>query len=193
MKKMYYIAAFVAGAAAGSAVTWCLLKKKYERIAQEEIDSVKETFAKRKQAAEAGDSEQSEKQAAGAAKQAKEKPDIKAYTEFIRNIGYASVNADYILEINIPYVISPEEFGERDDYETISLTWYADGVLADENDDILEDAERMIGDALEHFGEYEDDSVFVRCDERKCDYEILLDQRKYSDFISRKPRQVEVR
>ena len=35
---------FAAGAAIGSAVTWKLIKEKYERIAQEEIDSVKEVF-----------------------------------------------------------------------------------------------------------------------------------------------------
>ena len=38
---------FTAGAAVGSVVTWKLLKTKYERLAQEEIDSVKEVFSKR--------------------------------------------------------------------------------------------------------------------------------------------------
>lgn len=33
------------------------------------------------------------------------------------------------------YVISPEEFGEFDDYEQISLTYYADHILADDMDD----------------------------------------------------------
>lgn len=36
-------------------------------------------------------------------------------------------------------------------------------------------------DALGHFGEYEDDSVFVRNDEEQTDYEILLDGRNYHD------------
>ena len=53
-------------------------------------------------------------------------------------------------------------------------------------------ASPIVGDALNHFGEYEDDSVFVRCDERKCDYEILLDQRSFSEVVGSKPRQVEV-
>ena len=35
---------FTAGAAIGSAVTWMLVKTKYEKIAQEEIDSVKEEY-----------------------------------------------------------------------------------------------------------------------------------------------------
>ena len=44
--------AFVAGAAAGSAITWKLLKTKYEKIAQEEIDSVKEVFSRRAETVE---------------------------------------------------------------------------------------------------------------------------------------------
>ena len=32
------------------------------------------------------------------------------------------------------------------------------------------------------FGEYEEDSVFVRDDERKIDYEILADTRNYHDL-----------
>ena len=35
-------------------------------------------------------------------------------------------------------------------------------------------------ESLTHFGEYEDDSVFVRNDRLKCDYEILMDERTYS-------------
>lgn len=38
----------VVGAAAGSAATWLYAKKYYERIAQEEIDSVKAVFSERK-------------------------------------------------------------------------------------------------------------------------------------------------
>ena len=61
-----------------------------------------------------------------------------------------------------PYVISPEEFGEYEEYEKISLTYYGDQVLADENDELVEDVEGAVGfESLTHFGEYEDDSVFV--------------------------------
>ena len=41
MSRGLYLMAFATGAIAGSVVTWCFVKKKYERIAQEEIDSVK--------------------------------------------------------------------------------------------------------------------------------------------------------
>ena len=88
-----------------------------------------------------------------------------------------------------PYVVSPEEFGDIDEYETKSLTYWQDGVLTDEDDEVVEDVESLVTkDALTHFGEYEDDSVFVRNDEQGIDYEILLDTRRYADVH---PHQVE--
>ena len=90
-----------------------------------------------------------------------------------------------------PYVIPPEEFGETD-YEIISLTYYADGILADDMDDIVDDVDDIVGaDSLTHFGEYEEDSVFVRNDLREVDYEILRDPRKYSDVVGDSQSQVD--
>ena len=92
--------------------------------------------------------------------------------------------------MNKPRVIPPEEFGEED-YAVISLNYYADGVLADDWDKVIEDVENTVGeDFANHFGEYEDDSVFVRNDELEKDYEILLDMRNYSDVVTRKPHLV---
>ena len=60
----------------------------------------------------------------------------------------------------------------------------ADGVLADDMDEIIEDVDEVVGeDSLNHFGEFEEDSVYVRNDERKCDYEILRDNRNYADVV----------
>ena len=85
-----------------------------------------------------------------------------------------------------PYVISPEEYGERDDYDLYSYTYYADKVLADEYNEPIEDVDSIIGlESLKHFGEYGDDSVYVRNDELKADYEILLDDEKYEVLFPR--------
>ena len=46
----------IAGAGIGSVCTWQLLKRKYELIAQEEIDSVKAAYAERKIVEEVGKS-----------------------------------------------------------------------------------------------------------------------------------------
>lgn len=201
MKNELYLVMFIAGATVGSAATWCYVKKKYEKIAQEEIDSVKEVFAKKE-----GYSQEKEVAKVGeevirgfndgvrmAADQAKEKPNIAEYASLIHKYGGDVIGEkETAVKENYPYVISPEEFGEFDDYERVSLTYYADGILADDNDESVDDVEALVGEALNHFGEYEDDSVFVRCDERRCDYEILLDQRNFSEVIDGKPRRVEV-
>ncbi len=85
-----------------------------------------------------------------------------------------------------PYVIPPEDFGEEGDYEIKSLTYYADGVLTDDWDNVIEDIDELIGEeSLTHFGEYEDDSVFVRDDQMKIDYEILRDVRNFADIPRR--------
>lgn len=196
MNKTKNFMLFVLGVAVGSVVTWRYVEKKYEQIAQDEIDSVKEVFSKR----ETEFTEDTEVQIK--ADNAKKKPSVIEYAAWLRKRGYTNYSdmvdekpeevKEEPMSVDKPYVIAPEEFGELDDYETISLTYYADQILADDNDVIVDDIEDVVGfDSLNSFGEYEDDSVFVRNDRLKCDYEILLDQRKYSDVIKRRPHEVE--
>lgn len=171
------IAMLTIGAAVGSLVTWKLLKTKYEKIAKEEIDSVKEVFSRRKTETE------NEKEAEVEENESKDSPesDESEYNEIIKNNRYSNREKEYIVKKG-PRVIRPDEFGEIDEYETLSLCYYADKVLTDFDDNIIDDVEETVGvDSLTRFGEYEDDSVFVRNDERKIDYEILLDERNYKD------------
>lgn len=204
------IATFAIGAAVGSVATWKLLKTKYENIAQEEIDSVKEAFAEEVKT----NREPVEDQQRYAEDEVKvAKAQTKAYNEIIKNVGY-SVSSGYsegIKDLNNevsekiktivaecdeivnnggketmvkdgPYIIPPSDFGEDDEYEVITLVCYADGVITEsDNGEIVDDVEGAIGDCdvRAHFGEYEDDSVFIRNEERKVDYEILRDTDNY--------------
>jgi len=181
---------FILGVATGSAVTWQYIKKKYEQLTQEEINSVKETFSSASQLKEYVNPQY------GIASSKAEKPDISTYLNKIQENGYTDYsninsvkkNETPISHVKSPYTISPDEFGENEDYDTISLMYYADKILADEDDEIVQDIADKIGyESLTTFGEYEDDAVFVRNDTLKCDYEILLDQRTYSDVTDRKP------
>jgi hypothetical protein len=196
MNKTINFMMLVLGVAVGSVVTWRYVEKKYEQIAQDEIDSVKEVFSKR----EAEFTENTE--ARIKADNAKEKPSVIEYAARLREQGYTNYSdmadekpeevKEAPMTVDKPYVIAPEEFGDLDDYETITLTYYADQILADDNDVIVDDVEDVVGfDSLNSFGEYEDDSVFVRNDRLKCDYEILLDQRKFSNVRKRKPHEVD--
>lgn len=188
---------FIIGAASGATVAWYLLKDKYETFAQEEIDSVKEVFARREQ--EMKDETVKRNVAEGIKDSDRTKPDLKEYAEQLKKNGYTrysdlSADDEGVSDKQTkPYVIPPEQFGDDENYDQISLTYYADGVLADENDEVIDDVEETVGiESLNHFGEYEDDSVFVRNDTRKCDYEILLDQRTYSEVAEEMPQRMEV-
>lgn len=197
MSKTTNVVVFVLGTVVGSMVTWQYLKKRYEQIAQEEIDSIKAAFTKRE--VESLGSEIA-KGVANGLKHTKEK--VNEYAALLQKEGY--INDSNMSDISEregdissedrPYVIYPEEFGEFNDYEKISLTYYADQILADENDELIDDVEDVVGfESLAHFGEYENDSVFVRNDRLKSDYEILIDRRLYSDVVGEFPHRVEVR
>lgn len=182
---MKQLIAFVAGAALGSLATWIFVKKKYEQIAQEEIDSVKEVYSKKKPR-ENNKHDETNSDEDISSDEIEEKTE--EYVDIIKTAGYSKysdISKPKPRDPERPYVIRPEEFGDVDGYEMISLTHYSDGVLADDDDEKMADDEvdEVVGaDYAEHFGEYEDDSVFIRNDKLKCDYEILLDQRKYSEL-----------
>lgn len=198
-------AMFLAGATVGAAGAWLYCKKHYEQIAQEEIDSVKAAFNERKygNTYTAKNEEADQEKNKQKADMAKLKPDLVNYAAKLQEEGYTNY-ATYTeketkntkVEENkpvdeSPYIISPEEYGDGN-YTTISLTYYSDGTLADDEDDVVEDVENTVGsDFAEHFGDYEDDSVFVRNNRLKCDYEILKDNRSYTDVTGIDPDDME--
>ena len=170
---------FAFGAAVGSLTTWYFMKKKYE-VAKPEDEAITET----------NDIQDEE---------TPEEPDTvdvpsykQAYENFVSDLGYTNYsNIQENKQTNKeddtekPYIISPDEFGEIH-YTQIEWTYFADGFLADENYDLVEDIENTIGfDALNHFGDYEDDAVHVRNDRLKCEYEILQDRRTYKEVVKK--------
>lgn len=93
--------------------------------------------------------------------------------EIIQQQGYSAIPVDE------PYQIEPREYGELGlDYTQIELTYYEedDVVVENETRDILSDDEiaESIGlQAVDCFGVYEPDRVFIRNDAKKCEYEII--------------------
>ena len=84
-----------------------------------------------------------------------------------------------------PYVIPPYEIGVMDDFEVLEFTYYeGDDVLLTNLGEVLsmEDRERMVGEeALNSFGEYEDEAVHIRNIALKTDFEILYDAGRWID------------
>lgn len=80
-------------------------------------------------------------------------------------------------------VISFEEFDNEDEYSKMSLTYYKhDDTVADDVDDILQDVRAVIGpDALGLFSDQ--DSVYIRNDMLRTDYEIVLVENSYDVVV----------
>lgn len=210
MSKLKMAFAFVTGAAIGGAAVWYALKDRYARLTDEEIASVKETYSQMehksmkdlgKQFADGIKESLDEEKTPAVTTKIQDKGNITEYAERIKNgapMEYSKTvvpskpsvpddDSSQEESLNHVCVISPEEFSEDEEYTAVSLTYFADGILSDEHGVIIENIEDIIGDGLNHFGEYEDDSVFVRNDKTRCDYEILRDEREYAVYRATLP------
>ncbi|MBO7449425.1 MAG: hypothetical protein J6U54_03570 [Clostridiales bacterium] len=156
------IFAFIAGAMLGAAGMWFYAKRYYEYNAVD--DGVEE------------DEESSEVPEQAVPHELKKADDT-------MTVAYHKAAEQYTAKEEEPkpgpYQITPDEFGESK--FNVTFLYYDDGVVTDEMGDIVEDVEEAIGtEFVNWFGEYEEDTAFVRNDKRHCDYEILREGRNYN-------------
>ena len=198
---------FTLGVATGSVGTYFAVKKAIEARTDKEIESVVETFKERFDKMESilTDEQREELGIYSPSKEIfKDEPTEinhskpteerngtqKNYEREMKNLGYSTGadlseetdhSAERIAQIgSAPYVITEDEFGEfGNDEET--LIFYADGVLATEDDDPIDDIEEVIGNCLNEFGEY-DERLYVRNQEKEIDYIILRSEKLWSDI-----------
>jgi hypothetical protein len=199
-KKLINLLLFASGAAIGSLVTWKVVKTKYERILQEEIDSVKETWERLNSDksdvnnVDQDDTESEDVEDLDEDEFDPEDEEMIDYTRLASRYGSSSDKeeeggGDEVLSsIDGPYVIEPTEYGNGNyDHKLYCLTYYFDGILANDWWETF-DIEDTIGeDALNHFGDYVDDVVHVRNERLGADYEVVKDPRNYSDVIASDP------
>lgn len=206
MKDLIYVAVFAAGAAIGSAITWKYVKDKYERIMQED-------FEQRRYDGNKNDSEESNdisEDEPTEEVERKEEVDLSNYNSLASNYkGDDPQKTNYTAytrkEKQYPYLaerdrqrleadnvdiesiesIIPDEFGEYMSYEQITLIQYADGVMADEDDNIITNPEELLGDDYEdHFGENDDpDTCYFRNHKIKAEYEVIRDDRRFEEVV----------
>lgn len=198
---------FGLGVAAGSVGTYFAVKKAIEARTDKEIESVVETFKERFDKMESilTDEQREELGIYSSSKEIlkdepieinhpkpiEERNEIQNnYEQEMRKLGYSTGvdlsegtdnHAESITQIgSTPYVITEDEFGEfGNDEET--LIFYADGVLATEDDDPIDDVKELIGNCLNEFGEY-DERLYVRNQEREIDYIILRSEKLWVDI-----------
>jgi hypothetical protein len=187
-------ATFIIGAAVGSVATWWFTKEYYNRIADQEIEDMRKYYGVNYGVEKTSDEEDDEyivreedlpqEPAAEDIRQLAKITQDLGYTDYAKTPASTTDTGKSEPEPGRFEVISPEEYDTMEGFDTEELTYYADGVMTDEDDEIV-DADEIVGmDPAGHFGEYEDDSVHIRDHRLKTDYEILRDPRAYSDVWS---------
>lgn len=182
MNKVAIVCSFVVGGGLGAFISWRLLKTRYEDLVKEEINSVREMYSRKfdKLKDEYSDKEKAwyddlaEGYNTPTQDVPKENKEAVEHTEeeFEEKEGES---------VDSIYIITADEYGECD-YDTKTLVQYADGVIADEYGLRVEDPYELIGNDYEdHWGDdpKDPDTVYVRNDIRKVDYEV---QRDYDTF-----------
>lgn len=198
------------GAAIGALVACKVMKKKYKDIAQEEIDSVKRAYERKskndisdtkndsKEEVKPVTDEDLERMKTGTPDEVKEivdrirkevnaMPEHKELDEEVRQ-EYEQKIKDEFQEYapqETPYVIPEEEY-DTNGYVCAEMIYYADGVLCDELDEPVDDPESLVGDALKYIDD-DHDSVYVRDDINRIDFEILASMKTYQEVLEQSP------
>ena len=202
---------FLGGVAAGSVVTLLAVQEYVDRRIEEEVDSVRETYA-RISVERAAEDDKKETARQNYAKKAELAKMITSSNQIIKDQKYNVFDNPYEGDTGTgddeeediyadmvdmsgpseglaesPYVISQESFISDEPYfDKTTLNYYDDDILEEEiTESIIEDIDAVVGrESLTKFGEYEDDVVFVRNERLRTDYEIIHQHRKFAEFPS---------
>ena len=194
---------FIFGLGIGSATTYFLTQKIIQSKANEEIESVVKTFHERYEKLTDILSEGQKKELGVFSPSKQIKKDIEkkmedfkeSYKEQMDDLGYSvgvdssetkDQNAESTIKVETndifkaPYVITEDEFGEFGNEEKV-LTLYADNILADEDEEIIDDPETILGSCLEDFDDY-DNVMYVRNENIETDYTIWKSDKLFKDL-----------
>ena len=179
---------FAAGLAVGAVAGAVLVKNKVLADAKAEIEEVREYYRESRGVVEEVEEKEEVKEVE---KKEYELKDIQVKDEPKTGLtNYSQITKMYMSKDEFqsamyddPFVIDPSEFGENPEYDTETLTYFADGVLVDDVDDVIEEPDIVVGlENLKIFEEFGATTVYVRNDIYKTDYEIIRDDWNYSDL-----------
>lgn len=168
MSKITGFLIFATGFLGGSVSAYFALKKRFDILMEEEIQSVKESYEKFN-AAENKDSDE-------------EQNNLRKVHEE-ENQNYEK-NLPKEQKFEEPYLIPPNEFNEIYGYETSTLTLYSDGIIATDDLEMVDDVDELLGeDNLQQLRDGEADCIYIRNDSTYCDYEVLRDLSTFEDAV----------
>jgi len=203
---------FGLGLSIGGGVAYALTKRKYVKLIDEEIESVKQTYDRRYKSGEFAtpaaalatvrnleeQREDIDEQLDDFSKEIRDLGYDGAPTEapdpeipVITNLGEVEVTVeDLPMPDNMePHVISYEDFMDADwnHFDKISITYFQqDDTLMDDNEEVIPDIENLLGpDATSSFGgiSQDPDQVFIRAGKMRTDFEVTRDVRSYQEVV----------
>ena len=181
---------FAAGLAVGAVAGAVLVKNKVLADAKAEVEEVRKYYRESRGIVEEVEEKEKE-EVKEVEKKEYELKDIQVKDEPKTGLtNYSQITKMYMSKDEFqapmyddPFVIDPSEFGENPEYDTETLTYFADGVLVDDVDDVIEEPDIVVGlENLKIFEEFGATTVYVRNDIYKTDYEIIRDDWNYSDL-----------
>lgn len=194
---------FVIGAVVGSVITNEVVKYKYEEKANTEIDIIRDFYEERDQKRRETDGPRvnEDKNRPVDEPETYSRDVVTEYNKYVKLYSTPEPENDTIRPITSaeaaekrkeaedvlprPYVINPDDYGFFSDYETVSLHYYEDGVVANDEDDVFDDylINGTIGfEAIRYLEDNEDEeAVYVRNEELKYDYEVIREPDRFAD------------
>ena len=180
------IVAFILGAAAGVALSMLYFKTKYEQKADAEIQEIRDLYAKKTK------TEEKKEDAPVTSHQITKADDLHATARRVSEYTKYTLKEDaqnedpkdgiHVERIDFapmknpnppkPYLIDSSDYGQDDNFDPLCWEWYTDGILANENDEIVDDIQEWIGDGLKVFAETEDNLFWVRNEKYGVDIEV---------------------
>ena len=187
--------AFSAGLAVGIGGTYFYLKQKYEEKLSEKFQEIRKHYK--------------EKQEQSKSKEEKDEKFVNRFEEAEERgkdrIAYEAIAKRYQgsdeqcpvdpAELESPpedepeeeiFTVTEEEMEIYDNFENIDLTYYAeDDILCDDQEQVIEDPEAIIGDALTKFGVESDypDTVYVINERVRAIFEVLMVEGSYQEIV----------
>ena len=196
MNKLHVFLAFVAGGVCGVLGTKSYFEDLYRRQYEEDLESVKKVWTYKKPV----EDEVKEDNEPVLDKEPREN-EMYQYAKILQKKGYTNysdtpVDTSEMTAPEVytppenykdPYPIPPDILGS-DGYDQITLFYTEDKVLLNEDDTKVDNIEDVVGlDSLNHFGEYEEDVLYVRNERLRTDYEVLMDPRTYPQVLEERP------
>lgn len=197
-----YILIFVSGIAVGGLSAWAYTKSYYKKVTEDKLEIIRNHYKKKQENMVEISTEHlrcwpPEEQVTISNAGEEEMTDyIQKAVDYLSNspIDYSHIETGVLPKEKIvedtPYEISSDEFGEFDDYECITLTYFLDEVLVDDQYQILDEPFELVGDIslIEHdIGEFAEDCIYIRNDAKRCDFEIIYALETYKDYILKHP------